>query len=134
MRYEMRTTFTLEQDDLRLPDRAGRADRVLRWLYEYLPTVADMGTGPSRGRWVGDRYNEADVTFHLLTEYPDVYAATADRLRIDQALAVMPPVAISTAPIAVSFDLLQLFEDQELGDPASPTKTITRPGKIAHPG
>jgi hypothetical protein len=134
MRYEMRTSFKLEKDDPTKADKAGRADRVLRWLHEFVPTVADMGLGPAHGRWVGDRYNETEVTFQLLTEYPDVYAATADRLRIAQALVGKPPATISTAPVAVSYDLLQLYDDQELGDPASPTKTITRPGKIAHPG
>jgi hypothetical protein len=134
MRYEMRTTFTLERDNPMLADEAGRADRVLRWLHEYLPTVADMGIGPSRGRWVGDRYNETAVTFQLLTEYADVYAATADRLRITQGLVGEPPVAVSTVSPAVSFDLLQLYDDQELGDPAEATKAITRPMKIAHPG
>jgi hypothetical protein len=134
MRYEMRTTFTLDLDDPRLADEAGRADRVLRWLYEFLPTVADMGTGPSRGRWVGDRYNETAVTFQLLTEYPDVYAATADRLRIAQKLVSGPPEGVSDGSLGVSFDLLHLYDDQELGDPADSTKTITRPQKIAHPG
>jgi hypothetical protein len=143
MRYEMRTTFTLEQDKPMLLEGAGRADRVLRWLHEYLPTVADMGIGPSRGRWVGHRYetipdragDERQVNFQLLTEYPDVYAATADKLRIARALVGKPPAAVSTVPLAVSFDLFQLYDDAELGDPADTTKGIvTHPQKIAHPG
>jgi hypothetical protein len=135
MRYEMRTSFTLEPDNPMLAEEAGRADRVLRWLHEYLPTVADMGIGWPRGRWLGDRYNETAVTFHLLTDYADVFAATADRLRIAQALVNGPPEAISTGSLDVSFELLQLYDDEELGDWADFSKGVfTRPQKIAHPG
>ena len=43
MRYELRTTFTLPSGPSAHPDSIGRRDRVLHWLYEFLPTQATMG-------------------------------------------------------------------------------------------
>ena len=43
MLYELRTTFSLLNGLPTDPEAIGRADRVLHWLYEYLPTQATMG-------------------------------------------------------------------------------------------
>jgi hypothetical protein len=96
MLYQLRTTFTLPSGDPTKEDDAGRADRVLRWLYEYLPTKATLGSGVALPEWVGNRYTENNVELQLLTRYRDVFAVAADKLRIEDALTDPMPVGIST--------------------------------------
>ena len=44
MRYELRTTFTIDNGLPTVPGDIGTGDRVLRWLNEYLPTLATRGS------------------------------------------------------------------------------------------
>jgi hypothetical protein len=133
MRYELRTTVTFASGNPRNKREVGRADRVLQWLYEYLPTKATMGCDLAAPRWVGNRYTESDVMLQVMTEYRDVFAATADRLRIEQALAVDPPPSVSDIRLNVSFEVFRLYRGPELVDTADSTKKITHPTKISHP-
>ena len=55
MRYELRTTFTLDNGLPTVPGDIGRGDRVLRWLYEYLPTQGTMGCDLAPPQWSGNR-------------------------------------------------------------------------------
>ena len=121
MRYELRTRFTVDVDQLVLASVINSSDKLLRWLYEYLPTKATLGSDLARPRWLGGRYNERPVTFELVTTYRDVFAATADRLRIADAVAAVPPdVDLALEPL--TFELLRVFGDAELVDWADPTK------------
>jgi hypothetical protein len=130
MRYELRTTITFASGDPRKKSEVGRADRVLQWLYEYLPTQATMGCDLAAPRWVGNRYTESGVMLQVMTEYRDVFAAAADRLRIEKALAEPPPPSVSNIRPDVSFEVLRLYRGPELVDTADSTKKITHPTDI----
>jgi hypothetical protein len=99
MRYELRTTLPIDTNLLRVP--IDTTDKLLRWLYEFLPV--------------------------RVTEYRNVFAATADRLRIDAAVPALPPVV--RAPLgAPEFEVLRVLGDAELVDWSDPTKIrITYP-------
>jgi hypothetical protein len=124
MRYELRTTFDVHFTG-GVSSSGGaidNSDRLLRWLYEYLPTKATLGSDLVLPRWVGSRYNDDPTTFQVITWYRDVFAATADRLRIvagfDEA-----PVAVKTAiGDSLRFEVFRVFGDADLVDWADPTK------------
>jgi hypothetical protein len=120
MRYELRTTFAISSDGFGQADAVDTPDKVVRWLYEYLPTKATLGSDVARPRWVGSRYSEEPVFFQLLTHYRDVFAATADGLRIAEAMRNVP--ASVKAVTSVEFHVLRVFGDRELVDWADPTK------------
>jgi hypothetical protein len=121
MRYELRTRFTVDTAELVKGDVINTSDKLLRWLYEYLPTRATLGADLARPRWLGGRYNERPVTFELVTCYRDVFAATADRLRITEAVDAVP-ADVDAALNPLTFELLRIFGDAELVDWADPTK------------
>ncbi len=126
MRYELRTTFRLADRGVLSPDTIGDADRLLRWLYESLPTRVTMGCDVSRPQWRGNRYSEPDVEFQLVTRYRNAFEATADRLRIEHAMAAQPPAG--KVPGAVcQFDLLVVYGEDDLVWAADPIKKITHP-------
>ena len=127
MLYQLRTTFTLPSGDPTKEDDAGRADRVLRWLYEYLPTKATLGSGVALPEWVGNRYTEPDVELQLLTRYRDVFAVAADRLRIDAAMKPRLPVGISTVKPSISFEVFRIYGAAELVDASDPSKKLSHP-------
>jgi hypothetical protein len=127
MRYQLRTTFTLASGDPAVPDELGRADRVLRWLYEYLPTKATLGSGVALPEWVGNRYTETQVEIQLVTQYLDVFAVAADKLRIQEALAAPLPPKISTVAPGVAFTVFRVYADAELVDASDPSKKISHP-------
>ena len=120
MRYELRTTFTVTHVGFGAADTVDTPDKIVRWLYEYLPTKATLGSDLARPRWVGSRYGEEDVFFELLTHYRDVFAATADGLRIAEAMRYVPESVKSVT--SVKFQLVRVFGDRELVDWADPTK------------
>ena len=72
MRYELRTRFTVDIDQLVLASVINSSDKLLRWLYEYLPRRRPS-IRLARPRWLGGRYNERPVTFELVTSYRDVF-------------------------------------------------------------
>jgi len=121
MRYELRTRFTVVTTVLVKGDVINTSDKLLRWLYEYLPTKATLGSDLARPRWLGGRYNERPMTFELVTCYRDVFAATADRVRITEAAAAFPD-DVRPALKPLRFELLRVFGDAELVDWADPTK------------
>jgi hypothetical protein len=121
MRYELRTRFTVDIDKLVDGEVINTSDKLLRWLYEYLPTKATLGSDLARPRWLGGRYNDRPVTFELVTSYRDVFAATADRLRITEAVNTMP-ITVRPAVKGHRFQVLRVFGDAELVDWADPTK------------
>jgi hypothetical protein len=127
MLYQLRTTFTLPSGDPTKEDDAGRADRVLRWLYEYLPTKATLGSGVALPEWVGNRYTENNVELQLLTRYRDVFAMAADKLRIDDALTDPMPVGISTVKPDIWFKVFRIYGAAELVDASDPSKKLSHP-------
>jgi hypothetical protein len=127
MLYQLRTTFTLPSGDPTKEDDAGRADRVLRWLYEYLPTKATLGSGVALPEWVGNRYTENNVELQLLTRYRDVFAVAADKLRIEDALTDPMPVGISTVKPGISFKVFRIYGAAELVDTSDPSKKLSHP-------
>lgn len=126
MRYELRTTFRPETAEVLSPDAIGDADRLLRWLYEYLPTRATMGCDVARPQWLGNRYSEPEVEFQLVTRYRNAFEATADRLRIEDAMSSRPPNP-HIPKAEFGFDLLVLYGEDELVWAADPIKKITHP-------
>ena len=121
MRYELRTTFQVAMGVLTPGSAVDPPDKVVRWLYEYLPTKATLGSDLARPRWLGTRYNEEPVTFELITCYRNVFAATADRLRIADAVRKLP-TSIAAAVTSVDFTIRRIFGDADLVDWADPTK------------
>jgi hypothetical protein len=105
MRYELRTTFTVDFSG-EVSGSGGaidNSDRLLRWLYEYLPTKATLGSDLVVPRWVGSRYNDDPTTLQVITWY----RAVRDPLR---------------------FEVFRVFGEAELVDWADPTKPrITYP-------
>jgi hypothetical protein len=126
MRYELRTTFRLANRDVLPPGAIGDADRLLRWLYEYLPTQATMGCDVARPQWLGNRYAEPGVEFQLVTRYRNVFEATADRLRIEDAMS-SPPSNPRIPEAELEFDLLVVYGEDELVWAGDPVKKITHP-------
>jgi hypothetical protein len=134
MQYELRTTFTMPSGDPLEPGAVGRADRLLRQLYGYLPAHAVMGGARVEPRWFGNRYVVPDeVLFIVTTRYPTVFALTADRFRIENALpAVMAGPDWATGlsrswAVAVDFDVLRAYTRAELENPVDPTKKLSHP-------
>jgi hypothetical protein len=121
MRYELRTTLDISADEFVADDPINSSDRLLRWLYEYLPTKATLGADLATPRWVGSRYNEPDVRFEVVSWYRDVFAATADRLRIEEAVRTLPP-GVRELVEQAHFALLRVYGDAELVNWADPTK------------
>jgi hypothetical protein len=135
VRYALRTTFSLESG---LPENAGevgRADRILEWLYENLPAGATLGTDAAwPPQWQGNRYTEPDIVFELITYYRNVFAATADRLRILDAVRGMPAELLppSLRPVTnkdewLSFDVRRVYGEAELLNLGDPTKKTSHP-------
>jgi len=127
MRYELRTTFTLANGLPTDPDAIGRADRVLHWLYEYLPTQATMGCDLAPPRWSGNRYTEPNVVLHVVTQYRDVFALTEDRLRLERALSGTRPDVVRSARLGFEFEVSRVYGDAELVDDPEPTKKASHP-------
>lgn len=135
MQYEMRTIFTMPTGNPVTPGEVGRADRLLRQLYEYLPAHAVMGGTARLGpHWFGNRYVVPDkVVFIAATRYQTVFAATADRFRIENALPALMsgPDWVTGVPrsfaVTVDFDVLRAYSHAELEDPADPTKKLSHP-------
>ena len=82
MQYELRTTFRMDNGDALVPGEIGRADRLLRQLYEDLPVKARMGDGVTPLQWSGNRYVELNIVLEVATRYRTVFGLTADRFRI----------------------------------------------------
>jgi hypothetical protein len=124
MRYELRTTFTVDfsEEVSRSGGAIDNSDRLLRWLYEYLPTKATLGSDLVLPRWVGSRYNDHPTTLQVITWYRDVFAATADRLRIVAAFAEAPDAVRTAIGESMGFEVFRVFGDAELVDWADPTK------------
>jgi hypothetical protein len=124
MRYELRTTFTVGFSEA--VSGSGGAidnpDRLLRWLYEYLPTKATLGSDLVLPRWVGSRYNDDPTMLQVITWYRDVFAATADRLRIVDAVAEAPDAVRAAVGDSLRFEVFRVFGEAELVDWADPTK------------
>jgi hypothetical protein len=129
MRYEMRTTWQLPTAEPTDEDGMGHADRLLQWLYETLPTKATLGGDLATPRWLGNRSTEPEVIFQLVTQYRDVFGATADRLRIESALERLPRRLTGSMPepLQVSFEVMRVYGDAELVDLADPSKKASHP-------
>ena len=116
MRYALRTTFALTQG------QHDEADSFLRWLYESLPAAATMGCEVAAPQWLGNRYPEPRAVFEVVTQYPNVYAATADRLRIARAVTNNPYQVVKP-----TFEVLRVYGEAELGRSGAPTRPHTYP-------
>jgi hypothetical protein len=129
MRYEMRTTWRLEPAQPTDVDGMGHADRLLQWLYETLPTKATLGGYLATPRWLGNRATEPKVEFQLVTQYRDVFGATADRLRIESALQPLlrEMNEAELDALSVCFEVMRVYGDAELVDSPDPTKKISHP-------
>ena len=127
MRYELRTTFHLANALPSDPNGIGRADRVLHWLYEYLPTRATMGSDLAPPQWSGNRYTEPNVILHVVTQYRDVFALTEDRLRIEQALGETAAEAALSVMSSFEFEVSRIYGDAELVDTPDPSKKASHP-------
>jgi hypothetical protein len=132
MRYELRTTFTMDNGDSLEPGDIGRADRLLRQLYEFLPAHAVMGAGVAPPRWFGNRYVEPDVVLQVATRYRTVFGLTADRYRIEAAIDTLlaVPDRVSGKPrdwVTCDAEVWRVYGRAELEDPADPTKKLSHP-------
>jgi hypothetical protein len=134
MQYELRTRFTMDSGDPLEPGQVGRADRLLRQLYDYLPSHAAMGGARVGPHWFGNRYVVPDeVVFIVTTHYRTVFALTADRFRIEDALPALlagPDWATGVSrswAVGVDFEVLRAYTRAELEDPADPTKKLSHP-------
>ncbi|MDT7788459.1 MAG: hypothetical protein QOF58_6878 [Pseudonocardiales bacterium] len=121
MLYELRTRFLLPGPETEL----GRADRYLEWLSETLPVTATLGADVAPPKWLGNRYTEPTVTFELVTHYRNIFAATADRLRIARAWGGRPEPF--QADFTIAFEVLRVYGETELLNIADPTKKMTHP-------
>jgi hypothetical protein len=127
MRYELRTTFTINTGALVVRSAVDTTDKLLRWLYEFLPVTAALRSDLGRPTWSATRYNDPIVRLVMVTWYRNVFAATADRLRIDAAVTDLPS-AVRAAIGTPGFDVLRVLGDAELVDWSDPTKIrITYP-------
>jgi hypothetical protein len=134
MQYEMRTTFTMPTGNPVAPGEVGRADRLLRQLYEYLPAHAALGDAGVAPHWFGNRYVVPDkVIFIVTSRYGTVFSLTADRFRIENALPALMagPDWVTGVPrswvVTVNFDVLRAYSHAELEDPADATKKLSHP-------
>jgi hypothetical protein len=132
MQYELRTTFTMDNGDALVPGEIGRADRLLRQLYEDLPVRARMGDGVAPLRWSGNRYVEPNIVLEVATRYRTVFGLTADRFRIEKAVGkiLAQPDRVSRTPrnfVDVEYRVLRVYGHAELEDPANPTKKLSHP-------
>ncbi|MGZ4616022.1 MAG: hypothetical protein ACXV4A_10710 [Actinomycetes bacterium] len=128
MLYALRTTFRLPSGDPEA-DGMGRSDRLLEWLDTSLPTRATLGGDVAARQWLGNRYTEPEVVFELVTHYRNVFAATADRLRIAQVVAELPPEFQPPAGVDVTVDysVMRVYGEAEMLNIADPTKKTTHP-------
>lgn len=133
MQYELRTTFTMNNGDPLVPGQIGRADRLLRQLYEDLPVEARMGDGVKPLQWSGNRYVEPTIVLEVATRYRTVFGLTADRFRIEKAvgeiLAGQDRVSRTRRDFVepVSYRVLRVYGHAELEEPANPTKKLSHP-------
>jgi hypothetical protein len=125
MRYELRTTLLLRSGSPLVLEEIRRADRLLRTLYESLPTEATLGADVATPAWYGNRYNEPDIELQIATRYRNVFGLTADRFRIEDALE--PVLATSSNWLKVKYDVLRVYGDAELVDPVDPSKKASHP-------
>lgn len=124
MRYELRTTLSMPGGSPLVLEEIRRADRLLRELFESLPTEATLGADVATPAWYGNRYNEPDIVLQIATRYRNVFGLTADRFRIEDALK---PVLDSRDWLKVRYDVLRVYGDAELVDPADPSKKASHP-------
>jgi len=135
VRYALRTTFSLESGRPENAGEVGRADRILDWLYENLPSRATLGTDAAwPPLWQGNRYTEPGVVFELITYYRNVFAATADRLRILAAVRAMPDqlLPLDLRPPDgrdswLRFEVRRVYNEAELLNLGEPTKKTSHP-------
>ena len=102
-----------------------RADRLLRELFETLPTQATLGSDVATPAWYGNRYNEPDIVLQIATRYRNVFGLTADRFRIEDALE--PFLTSRSDWLTVGYDVLRVYGDAELVDPVDPSKKASHP-------
>lgn len=122
MLYELRTRFSIPNADV---NNMGRADRMLEWLNASLSTGATMGADVAPPRWLGNRYTDEPVTFELATYYRNVFAATADQLRILEIWNGRPAAfAEGSEPQS---EVMRVYGDAELANIADPTKKTSHP-------
>ncbi len=124
MRYELRTTLSMPGGSPLVLEEIRRADRLLRELFEGLPTEATLGADVATPAWYGNRYNEPDIVLQIATRYRNVFGLTADRFRIEDALK---PVLDTRDWLKVRYDVLRVYGDAELVDPADPSKKASHP-------
>lgn len=133
MQYELRTTFKMDNGDALVPGEIGRADRLLRQLYEDLPVKARMGDGVSPLQWSGNRYVERNIVLEVATRYRTVFGLTADRFRIEKAVAqiLSGQDRVSGQPRdfvePIQYRVLRVYGHAELEEPANPTKKLSHP-------
>ena len=133
MQYELRTTFRMDNGDALNPGEIGRADRLLRQLCEDLPVEARMGDGVTPLQWSGNRYVEPTIVLEVATRYRTVFGLTADRFRIEKAVAkiLSGQDRVSGQPRdfvdAVEYRVLRVYGLAELEEPANPTKKLSHP-------
>ena len=133
MQYELRTTFTMNNGNPLVLGQIGRADRLLRQLYEDLPVEARMGDGVTPLQWSGNRYVEPTIVLEVATRYRTVFGLTADRFRIEKAvaeiLAGQDRVSLASRDFVepVSYRVLRVYGHAELEEPANPTKKLSHP-------
>ncbi|MDQ1600844.1 MAG: hypothetical protein QOD68_2318 [Actinomycetota bacterium] len=133
MQYELRTTFKMPNGDALVPGEIGRADRLLRQLYGDLPVEARMGDGVTPLQWSGNRYVEPKIVLEVATRYRTVFGLTADRFRIENAVATILSGhdRVSGKPRdfvePVEYRVLRLYGLAELEEPANPTKKLSHP-------
>jgi hypothetical protein len=127
MLYALRTTLAVASG---LPEHAGgigRSDRILQWLYDNLPTRATLGVDVALPQWLGNRYTETGVVFELISYYRNVFAATADRLRIADVVAHLPGGIQPNGPLVAQFEIRRVYAEAELLNLGDPTKKISHP-------
>ena len=125
MRFELRTTLSMPGGSPLVLEEIRRADRLLRELFESLPTKATLGADVARAAWYGNRYNEPNIVLQIATRYRNVFGLTADRFRIEDALE--PVLATRRDWLSVNYDVLRVYGDAELVDPADPSKKASHP-------
>lgn len=128
MLFVLRTTFERPVQAV-----VGDSDEFLRWLYDTLPTKATMGCDVAVPRWLGNRYpDDKVVVFQIETQYRNEFAAAADQLRIEAAVAEYvpphPPPHVPAFVLKKPFELMRIYGDAELNGVGDPTKaTATHP-------
>jgi hypothetical protein len=122
----------MENGDALVPGEIGRADRLLRQLFEDLPVQAGMGDGVAPLQWSGNRYVESNIVLEVATRYRTVFSLTADRFRIEEAVGkiLAQPDRVSRTPrnfVDVGYRVLRVYGHAELEEPANPTKKLSHP-------